>query len=132
MSILSRMKGMWSGLVSLLKDAESVEPNPKPTIVLGKGTRPDVRAAFEADPNYEVVDGKPMPRIPTMSTLDGWMRGAYVLPGRLRGNGYVHNETFDVGINRAKRAIKAIKNKRERRAARTRFIRQLRVSGIKD
>lgn len=87
MSILSRMKGMWSGLVSMLK--ESVEPN------------------------YEVV------------------RGAHVLPGRLRGNGYVHNETFDVGINRAKRAIKAIKDKRERRAARTRFIQRLRSSGIK-
>lgn len=130
MRILSRMKGMWSGLVSMMKDAESVEPNPKPTIVLGKGTRPDVRAAFEADPNYEVVDDKPIPRT-LLSKLLGYVPRTEKHV-RLRGHGYVQGETFDVGINRAKRAIKSIKNKRERRAARTRFIRQLRVSGIKD
>lgn len=71
-------------------------------------------------------------RNPKQEDLHPWDQvAAFAKPQRLRGHGYVQGETFDIGINRAKRAIKAIKNKRERKAARTRFIQRLRDSGIK-
>lgn len=139
MSLWSRVKSGASGLLSatlgLLASKKDEPPVAKQRIHLRADTPADVRAAFEADPNVVVVDDVPLPTN-AISHLEALALGLipeehWQLPGKLRGNGYVHNETFDVGINRAKRAIKAIKNKRERKAARSRFIQRLRDSGIK-
>lgn len=139
MSLWSNVKRGASGLITaaldLLKPKPDQPPPQRQRVVLGPATPADVRAAFEADPNVIVEEATMLPTN-HVSHLEALALGIlpeqhWALPGKLRGNGYIHNETFDVGINRAKRNIKAIKNKRERKAARSRFIKALRASGIK-
>lgn len=148
MGFMDKVKGAWGAV----KAAFTPDAQQQADLSQGRGrsigdrvlvvhpsTPKGVREALADVPGVEVVESKPLP-----DSTDGWISrlfGAELpiqfrpkdwrLPGKLRGNGYVHNETFDVGINRAKRSIKAIKNRRERNAARSRFIQNLRASGIK-
>lgn len=68
----------------------------------------------------------PIPDAVTYFIQQGLLRMAETAMWNARGTGH----TYNVGINRVKRAIRALP-KRERRAARTAFIHKLRASGIK-
>lgn len=133
MSIWSNVKGMGTALLSSLLPGKAVEAakveeakSAPRTIVVRKGETAEVRAELESA-GYVVEEAKDIPA-PKMPRFFERM----LKPQRLRGHGYVQGETFDVGINKAKRAINAITDKRERKAARSRFIKRLRESGIKN
>lgn len=130
MSIWSKVKGMGTALLSSLLPGKAVEAakveEAKRTIVVRKGESAEVRAELESA-GYLVEESTDIPAPKMPKFFERMLK-----PQRLRGHGYVQGETFDVGINKAKRAINAIPDKRERKAARSRFIKRLRESGIKN
>ncbi|WWO60338.1 hypothetical protein [Stenotrophomonas phage SB2] len=88
--------------------------------VVNPSTSEEVRQELRST-GAEVVESKPIP-VAAAPRIK-------VQPARYR-EGYVLGETFDLGINRVKRAIRALP-KKEQRAARTAFIKNLRASGVK-
>lgn len=125
MSIWSKVKGAGLAMLSSLLPARRRPSEPR-TIVVRKGESPEVRAELESA-GYGVQESKDIPANKLTRLFERMLK-----PQRLRGHGYVRGETFDIGLNKAKRAINAIPCKRERKAARTRFIKRLRESGIKN
>ncbi|WPK42320.1 hypothetical protein [Stenotrophomonas phage StenM_174] len=105
------------------EDVAQVMQADRPVIAVHPSTSEEVRDGLRST-GAEVVETKPIPE-PTL--FERAFRGP---PVRYR-QGYVLGETFDIGINRVKRAIRALP-KKEQRAARSAFIKNLRASGVKN
>ncbi|QYW01728.1 hypothetical protein CPT_Ptah_013 [Stenotrophomonas phage Ptah] len=117
MGIWELAKKLGKGVVNMLR-----RPT-KHVFAVHPSTSEEVRQGLRST-GAEVVETKP---IPEPSLFERAFRGP---PVRYR-QGYVLGETFDIGINRVKRAIRALP-KKEQRAARSAFIKNLRASGVKN
>ncbi|QYW01962.1 hypothetical protein CPT_Pepon012 [Stenotrophomonas phage Pepon] len=125
--------GIWELAKKLGKGVVNMLHRPtKHVFAVHPSTSEEVRQELRST-GAEVVETKPMPREkPTLMQTFGIPYGRMFKgpPVRYR-QGYVLGETFDLGINKVKRAIRALP-KKEQRAARTAFIKNLRASGVKN
>lgn len=114
------------------EDVEAVIKAERPKYVVHPSTPEEVRQELRST-GAEVEESKPMPerKLSLFETFGiPYGRMFKRQPVRYR-DGYVPGETFDLGINKVKRAIRALP-KKEQRAARTAFIKNLRASGVKN
>ncbi|QEG09729.1 hypothetical protein CPT_Ponderosa_012 [Stenotrophomonas phage Ponderosa] len=124
--------GIWELAKKLGKGVVNMLHRPtKHVFAVHPSTSEEVRQGLRST-GAEVVETKPLPREkPTLMQTFGIPYNKIAKrPARYR-QGYILGETFDLGINKVKRAIRALP-KKEQRAARTAFIKNLRASGVKN